>query len=85
MESREALTIRFPHRILVKAREIKTDRESLNEFVVDAVEREIQRRQGLAAYDEILRVREEIRAESGVQPDSTPMIRELREGIGRGA
>jgi hypothetical protein len=83
MAAREALTVRFPPEVLAKAREIKSDRESLNDFVVEAVDREVRRRQGFEAFAEILRIREEIETETGVQPDSRPMIRELREGIGR--
>ena len=55
----------------------------MNEFVVEAVDEKVRRVQGLEAFAEILRIREEIEAESGIQPDSRPMIRELREGIGR--
>jgi hypothetical protein len=85
MESREALTIRFPPKLLARAREVKSDGESLNELVVSAVEREVERRRGLRAYEEIRRVRAEIEARTGLQPDSTPLIRSLREGnAGRG-
>ncbi len=77
---REALTVRFPAELLSHARDVKPERESLNEFVVDAVQREVRRRQGMQAYAEILRIREEIRAQSGPHPDSTPLVRALRQG-----
>jgi hypothetical protein len=83
MEAREELTIRFPPGLLTRAKEAKSERESLNDFVVDAVDREVRRRRGLQAYDEILRVRDETRARTGVQADSSPLIRALREGDGR--
>lgn len=72
MEVREPLTIRFPAPLLGKAREVRAERESLNDLVVEAVEREVRRRQGLRAYDAIARVREAVRDETGIQPDSTP-------------
>jgi hypothetical protein len=81
MVAREAVTIRFPEEVLDRARATKGE-ESFNEYVVDAVDREARRRQGLSVYNEILRIREEIEKESGIQPDSRPLIRELRDGIG---
>ncbi|MEH2236951.1 YlcI/YnfO family protein [Nostoc sp.] len=38
---REALTIRFPADLLVKAKKIKEGNESLNDLVVEALEREV--------------------------------------------
>ncbi|MEH2388163.1 MAG: YlcI/YnfO family protein [Nostoc sp.] len=43
---REALTIRFPADLLVKAKKIKEGSESLNDLVVEALEREVSRRRG---------------------------------------
>jgi hypothetical protein len=83
MEPREALTIRFPAALLTTAKAIKGEGESLNELVVGAVEREIRRRHALQAYEEVLRLREAIKASSGPQADSGPLIRSLREGVGR--
>lgn len=78
MEPFESLTVRFPAHLLAVARGVQKEDESLNDFIVDAVERELRRR-GLEACDDILRIREKIRAEHGIHPDSTPYIRELRE------
>jgi hypothetical protein len=77
---REALTIRFPVALLSRARKIKAERESLNELVVEAVDREVRRRQGLAAHEAILRIRGRVRARTGPHPDPVPLIRELRAG-----
>lgn len=77
------MTIRFPARLLSRARGVKGGGESLNDLVVDAVEREVRRRQGLQAYDDILRVREAVRTRTGLQPDSSPVIRSLRDGTKR--
>lgn len=83
MDTREALTIRFPAMLLNQARGLKDERESLNDLVVEAVEREVRRRQGLTAYEEIARVRERVRSRGGLQPDSTPLVRSLRTGTER--
>lgn len=84
VEHREALTIRFPATLLAEAREMKKERESLNDIVVDALEDAVRRRRGLEVFDEIQRAREEIRAEHGIHPDSGPLIRSLRDGTWRG-
>lgn len=85
MAVREPLTVRFPAELLSEARGVKSEQESLNDLVVAAVEREVRRRQGLQAYDAILRIRERVEAEFGLQPDSTPLIRSLRDGDERRA
>jgi len=76
---RAAVTIRFPGEILARARRAKGE-ESLNTFVVAAVDRESRRRRTLATLDEIDALRESIAARTGIQPDSTPLIRAWREG-----
>lgn len=83
METREALTVRFPTQLLSSARAVKAEHESFNDLVIGAVEREVRRRQGLQAYDDILRVRETVRTRTGLQPDSSPVIRSLRDGAER--
>jgi hypothetical protein len=80
MQSRDALTVRFPPALLSKARELKTEYESLNDLVIEAVEREVRRRQGLQAYASIMRLYEGLKCRTGLQPDSSSLIRELREG-----
>lgn len=79
MAEREPVTIRFPTEVLASARKFKPTGASLNEFVVSAVEREAARRRALAANERILAVRERIRKRVGALPDSTPLIRQLRE------
>lgn len=80
IEAREPITIRFPAALLNQARELKAERESLNELVVDAVEREVRRRQGQQALEGLRKVREAIYAEHGLPPDSRPDIRAFRRG-----
>jgi hypothetical protein len=80
---REAVTIRFPQDVLALARRVKARDESLNEFVVNAVEDVARRRRTREALDAMRALRERIAARGGVRSDSTQLIRELREGIGR--
>jgi hypothetical protein len=81
VESREPLTVRFPAGLLSRAREAKrTDRESLNDLIVEAVEREVRRREAVRADVEITELRERIRSRVGVHPDSTDLVRSLRDG-----
>ncbi len=83
MSTREAITIRFPSELLSNAKRVKSDQESFNDFVINAVDREVRRRQGLDTFSEILKTREEIYQRVGLQPDSTPLIRALRDGEAR--
>ena len=83
MGRRQAVSVRFPEKALAGARAVKAAQESLNDFVVTAVEREVGRRQGEAALWAIRRVREQVRARTGLHPDPVPLIRALREGLDR--
>lgn len=83
MGDREALTVRFPLDLLARARSLKTTGESLNDLVIAAVEREVRRRQGLDAFADILRIREEVRRKSEPQASSADYVRVLRAGDNR--
>jgi hypothetical protein len=78
MESR--ITVRFPEQLLRQAKNLKAKKESLNDLVITALEQEVRRRQGWAAHQRIVARREAIRAKTGIQPNSTEVIRDLREG-----
>ena len=80
---REALTIRFPANLVVKAKKIKEGSESLNDLVVEALEREVSRGRGWAAHQRIIARSETVIAKTGIQPASTDLIRSLREDEGR--
>lgn len=80
---REAITIRFPADLLAKARSLKEGSESLNDLVVEALEREVRRRRGWAAHQRIIARSEAVKAKTGIQPASTDLIRSLRESEGR--
>lgn len=80
---REPLTIRFPAGLLTEVRASREPSESLNDFVVSAVDRELRRRRALGAHATILAVRERVRQRTGLHPDPVPLIRDLREGLGR--
>ena len=83
MERRETLSVRFPIALHSHVRKVKDEDESLNDFVVDAVDREIRRRRGLQAYADVMRIRDKVKTRTGLHPDSVPLIRALREGEGR--
>ncbi|QLE57851.1 YlcI/YnfO family protein [Nostoc sp. TCL26-01] len=80
---REALTIRFPAELLQKIRALKRDDESLNDLVVQALEKEMKWRSSWAAHKQIQTIREQVKQRIGVHPDPVPMIRQLREGESR--
>ena len=48
--------------------------------MIEALEREVKRRKGIATHHRILARRQEIKAKTGLQPNSTALIRRLREG-----
>lgn len=76
MSARKALTIRIADDVLRAARDLKDERESLNDFVSEAIEREIRRRRGLQAVQSI----RELQEGATLQLDSAALIHALREG-----
>ncbi len=44
---KESVTIRFPSELMRQAKRLKSGKESFNELVVEAVEREVRRRKNL--------------------------------------
>lgn len=83
VDPREVLTVRVPTELASKARDVKGEHESMNDLVVAALEQEVRRRRAWAAHETILRVRAQVRARTGPQPDAAPLIHELRSGEGR--
>ncbi|MFN0073712.1 MAG: YlcI/YnfO family protein [Chloroflexota bacterium] len=83
IDTRGARTVRIPIPLLHEAQDVIEGRESLNDLIVTAIEREVRRRRANKALDNIELLSARIRAEAGIQPSSTQMIRDLREGIGR--
>ncbi|MBE9007183.1 hypothetical protein IQ259_19455 [Fortiea sp. LEGE XX443] len=80
---REALTIRFPAKLLQKIRALKREDESLNDLVVQALEKEMKWRSAWVAHEQIQIIREQVKQRTGVHPDPVPLIRRLREGEAR--
>jgi len=76
---RAVTTVRLPVELAERAKSMKAEGESFNDLVIDAVEREVRRRQGWQALDAIRLIRKRLETETGLQPDSVPLIRELRE------
>jgi hypothetical protein len=77
---REAVTIRFPADLLVKAKKLKFVSESLNDLAVEALAREVRRRRGWADHQRIIARSETVKAKTGIQPTSGDLIRSFREG-----
>lgn len=82
-ESRTAVTIRFPKPLLVQARALTNPAGSFNDLVVQALEAEVRVRYAREIGKRLDEYREEIFRAHGLLSDSTPIIRQLREGIGR--
>ncbi len=80
---RQAVTVRLPADLLEQAKQFQASRESLNELVIEAIAREVQRRKTLAAHQRILARSAEVEEQTGIQPSSVDLIRQLRNGEGR--
>ena len=80
---REAVTIRIPADLLEQARQFREGSESFNEMVVEAIAREVRRRRSLAAHQRIVARSAEVEAQTGIQPSSMDLIRQLRAIEGR--
>lgn len=75
---REQFTIRVPRGLLGRVREEAASYgDSMNELVVAAVEKEVSMRAQLRLLDQIEQERLQLE-KRGLQPDSTPIIRQLR-------
>jgi predicted CopG family antitoxin len=83
MGARAVVTIRLPAEIIEQAKRLKSPDESLNDVIVEAIEKEIRRRRGLKALESIREIREQVEAETGIHPSSVPFIRALRAGYER--
>ena len=73
-------SIRMPDEVYERLRAwARQQNRSINELTVEILDRETRRWVARQALEEADRVREEIRARHGELPDSTPLIREIRE------
>ena len=81
-----ASSIRMPDVVHDRLRAwARAEGRSLNDLAVDILDRESRRWQARQALAAAIAVRQAVRARAGEQPDSTPLIRELRaERTGRG-
>ena len=82
-EDRIAVTVRIPRELMEQVKALKNGPGSFNDLVVKALEREIRVRHAREVGKRIDEFRERVYREHGLLSDSTPIIRELREGIGR--
>lgn len=81
-DSRRPITIRFPGALLAHAKAINRP-GSFNDLVVKALEAEIRIRYPRQVGRDIDKHRAATFRAHGLLSDSTPVIRDLREGIGR--
>ena len=82
-EERIAVTVRFPKEIVEKAKALRNGGASFNDLVVSALEAELRRRDWQETLKRIDERAERILRERGPLSDSSQLIRDLREGIGR--
>lgn len=76
----QSVTIRFPADLVTQAKQIKEENKSFNELVVEALAKEVKRRQTSEAHQTILRLRQQVKKRTGFHPNPVPLIRQLREG-----
>ncbi|MGI2907505.1 YlcI/YnfO family protein [Tolypothrix sp. VBCCA 56010] len=62
------------------AKKLKQGSKSLNDLVVEALEKEVRRRRGWAAHQRIIARSETVKAKTGIQRTSGDLIRSFREG-----
>lgn len=80
---RDQFTIRAPKELLDRVREeAAAYGDSMNDLVVAAVQKEVSMRQQLRLLDQIEQERRAME-KRGIQPDSTPLIRQIRMGSER--
>ncbi len=80
---RDQFTIRAPKDLLDRVREeAAAYGDSMNDLVLAAVQKEVSMRQQLRLLDQIEHERKAM-AKRGIQPDSTPLIRDIRTGSER--
>lgn len=77
---RDQFTFRAPKQLLDRVREEAIAYgDSMNDLVVTAVQKEVSMRQQLRLLDLIEQERRAME-KRGIQPDSTPLIRQIRMG-----
>lgn len=71
----ESVTINFPVNLLEQIKEIKKDQKSLNEFVIETLEKEVQKYKISSAHQTILKLRAEVKKRTGIHPYPVMLIR----------
>lgn len=80
---RDQFTIRAPRKLLDMVREEAIAYgDSMNDLAIAAIQKEVSMRHQLRLLDQIERERRAM-GERGVQPDSAPLVREIRTGSER--
>ncbi len=81
MLDKKQLTVRLPQTTVnyLNSR-AESENKSLNDILVDITEDYIKWHEGEKVLKDISLIREKVRSESGIHPDSTEEIGRLREG-----
>jgi hypothetical protein len=75
-----ATTLRMPDELREQLADwAQEEGRSFNELAIEILRREVKRREALRTLDRARSLRERLRTRYGVLPDSTPLIREMRE------
>jgi len=81
--NRDRFTIRTPKGLLDRVREqAEAYGDSMNDLVVSAIQKEVNMREQLRLLTDMQKARRKMEA-CGVHPDSTQLIRQMRNGAGR--
>jgi hypothetical protein len=75
-----ATTLRMPDELREQLADwAQEEGRSFNELAIEILRREVKRREALRTLDRARSLRERLRTRYGVLPDSTSLIREMRE------
>ena len=80
-DERVAITVRIPKQLMDRAKALAVGSGSFNDLLVKALEREVRMRQAREAIKKADEFRERVYRDRGLSSDSTPYIRQLREGL----
>ena len=81
MLDKKQLTVRLPQSIVdYLTMKAESENKSLNDIMSDITEEYMKWHDGEKVLQDIMLLREKVKHETGIQPDSTEDIRRLREG-----
>lgn len=81
MLDKKQLTVRLPQSTVdYLSQKAENENKSLNDIMTDITDEYMKWHEGENTLKEIALLREEVRSEYGIHPDSTEDIRQLRDG-----